>query len=266
MLTEENIRDYLEDEFHIKFIVEKNFNNYKITLDGTNHESFFVSFSIKEDIRLTIEAEPDKYGRKFLEIINSSNTSKREMFCKYWKELGENKLSVKINSNPISIEEFINNEDVWNTFYLRYSVSPYFDDGDNKNLNILETVSSVIAMVLSLVDYTIEGYEEGEKTVVHANRYERNPINRQLCLLAKGYKCSICGFDFEKTYGVIGAKFIEVHHTIPVSKMEDGHIVDPIKELFPVCSNCHSMIHKKEPPFTIDEMKLIVERIKNENK
>ena len=108
-------------------------------------------------------------------------------------------------------------------------------------------------------------YEDGEAKITIDKKYERNPINRKLCLLAKSYKCSVCGFDFEKAYGAIVKDFIEVHHSLPVSQMENGHIVDPIKELFPLCPNCHAMIHRKTPPYTIDELKKIMEE-QNENK
>lgn len=266
MLSEENIKRYLEDEFHVKFLVEKNnVFSFKILLDGTNHESFFVSFSIKDDIRLTIEAEPDKYGQKFLEIINHSSNDKRKIFCEYWKELGENKMLVRINALPIDPNGFLVNQTEWKTFNLRYSVSPYYCEGDNKDLKVLSSVSNIIAMVLSLVDYTIEGYKEGATTDIHCNHYERNPVNRQICLLTKGYKCSVCGFDFEETYGDLGKQYIEVHHSIPVSTMEEGHIVNPIEELFPVCSNCHSMIHRKNPPYSIEELRGIINKKKNEN-
>ena len=85
-------------------------------------------------------------------------------------------------------------------------------------------------------------------------------------MLNKGYKCSVCGFDFEEKYGSIGKEYIEVHHSLPVSMMGENHIVDPINELFPLCSNCHSMIHKKNPPYTIDEFKRIIKEAEHENK
>ena len=43
--------------------------------------------------------------------------------------------------------------------------------------------------------------------------------------------------------------------------MAEGYIVDPIKDLFPVCPNCHSMLHKIDPPYSIEELKKII----NEN-
>jgi len=40
--------------------------------------------------------------------------------------------------------------------------------------------------------------------------------------------------------------------------MGGNYVVNPVKDLVPVCPNCHSMIHKKDPPYTIEEMKKIL--------
>lgn len=56
--------------------------------------------------------------------------------------------------------------------------------------------------------------------------------------------CECCGFDFEKAYGSIGEDYIEVHHRIPFSQTEGEHPVDATTDLVPLCSNCHSMIHR----------------------
>ena len=68
------------------------------------------------------------------------------------------------------------------------------------------------------------------------------------------FKCSVCGFDFEKTYGTIGKDFIEAHHKKPVSSLKLSQEVS-IKDLVAVCSNCHRMLHRKTPPFTVRELK-----------
>lgn len=34
--------------------------------------------------------------------------------------------------------------------------------------------------------------------------------------------------------------------------------IDPISDLRPVCPNCHAMLHKKNPPYTIDELREII--------
>ena len=49
-------------------------------------------------------------------------------------------------------------------------------------------------------------------------------------------------------YGDIGKEFIEVHHLNPISETEGEHEVDPATEMIPLCSNCHSMIHRLENP------------------
>lgn len=69
--------------------------------------------------------------------------------------------------------------------------------------------------------------------------------------------CQICNFDFEAKYGELGKDYIEAHHTIPVSEMEEGHKTT-IDEIVLVCSNCHKMLHRKRPWLNADEIKKIL--------
>lgn len=96
--------------------------------------------------------------------------------------------------------------------------------------------------------------EEGSKMKVAVNKYERNKKARDKCVKHWKAICAVCKMEFKQRYGKIGNGFINVHHLNPVSKMGGAYIVDPIKDLIPVCPNCHSMIHKRKPPFTVDEM------------
>ncbi len=99
---------------------------------------------------------------------------------------------------------------------------------------------------------------EGIKWTVTVNSYERNSKARQLCVKHWKAICAVCTFDFEKTYGEIGKGFIHVHHLTPVSQIGKSYQVDPINDLIPVCPNCHSMLHRQEPPLTIDELKSLI--------
>lgn len=83
---------------------------------------------------------------------------------------------------------------------------------------------------------------EGKKHETSVTRYERSQGNRKDCIAHYGYVCQVCGVNFEQTYGAIGKDFIEVHHLYPVSQGERQ--VNPIEDLIPLCSNCHSMIHR----------------------
>lgn len=102
-------------------------------------------------------------------------------------------------------------------------------------------------------------YLEGSVKKVLVNYFERNPMARQECLDYYGLSCIVCGFNFEEAFGSIGKGFIHVHHIKPLSKIKKGYIVDPIKDLIPICPNCHSMIHKGDPPHTIEKLKTIIQ-------
>ncbi len=102
-----------------------------------------------------------------------------------------------------------------------------------------------------------DGYEnlyEGAKKQIYVNRYERNRDARDQCVKYYGAQCIICRFDFEKTYGEVGRESIHVHHLKPLSDTGETYRVDPIHDLRPVCPNCHVIIHRKNPPYSIDEV------------
>ena len=85
---------------------------------------------------------------------------------------------------------------------------------------------------------------EGKKYESSVTRYERDRGNRKACIAHYGYVCQVCDMNFEQVYGELGKEFIEVHHLRPVSQGECQ--VNPINDLIPLCSNCHSMIHRQE--------------------
>ncbi len=96
----------------------------------------------------------------------------------------------------------------------------------------------------------------GNQEKVSVSIYERNPIARQQCIDHYGFKCVICDFDFEEAYGEIGKSFIHVHHLMEISSIGKEYSIDAISDLRPVCPNCHAMLHKKKPAYTIEEIKL----------
>jgi len=101
---------------------------------------------------------------------------------------------------------------------------------------------------------------EGTLSQVFVNRYERSRRARSICIAHHGNHCVVCGFDFEAVYGPIGKNKIHVHHLVPLSGKQQGYEVDPVRDLRPVCPNCHLIIHSKKEPFTIKEAREMVER------
>ena len=99
---------------------------------------------------------------------------------------------------------------------------------------------------------------EGALVRVMANKYERNQKARRECVAKKGYLCQVCGRNFETTYGEIGKNFIHVHHLTPISSIGKEYQLNVDTDLAPVCPNCHYMLHRKDPPYTIAELKEIL--------
>ena len=103
------------------------------------------------------------------------------------------------------------------------------------------------------------GYPEGAVSQVLVNRYERDPRNRKAAIAIHGKICMACGFNFKAVYGELGNDYIVVHHLTPVSAMGEDYVVDPEMDLVTVCANCHAMIHMKNPPLSINELKKLLD-------
>lgn len=98
-------------------------------------------------------------------------------------------------------------------------------------------------------------YVEGSASRVLVNAYERNRRAREACLRHYGRNCAACGFNFEASYGDATAGYIHVHHVIPIAQIGTEYRLHPVNDLRPVCPNCHAVIHRREPPFSIEEIK-----------
>ncbi|MEZ9143974.1 HNH endonuclease [Vibrio sp. 10N.286.52.C3] len=101
-------------------------------------------------------------------------------------------------------------------------------------------------------------YVEGAVKQVTVNKYERDPKARKACIEYYGTRCQICSFDFAKKYGPHGSGFIEVHHIKPLNTIAKSYKVDPVKDLIPVCSNCHSILHRGTNPLSVDGLRSIL--------
>lgn len=156
---------------------------------------------------------------------------------KYLKEINwtpQNSGSSLTNCNKQSLEEL---EKEWQTII-------------NKNQIIINNNTWCKNVV---------SFKEGNLRETISKSYERNIKARQECLAQKGYSCCICNFNFKDFYGDIGEKFIHVHHLWPISeKKGEEYIINPLRDLVPVCANCHAMIHKRKPLYSLEEMRNII--------
>jgi hypothetical protein len=120
------------------------------------------------------------------------------------------------------------------------------------------SLSDGVAQEAVYPDEIDDNFVEGRVKQVRVNIYERNKDARRKCLEHYGDKCRICGFSFEDTYEGIGSGFIHVHHIVPIFTIGKEYSVNPVKDLIPVCPNCHAVIHKCKHPYSIDEVKAML--------
>lgn len=102
-------------------------------------------------------------------------------------------------------------------------------------------------------------YLEGASKEVAVNKYERSRVARNECLKEYGYTCSVCELKMEDIYGDAARDLIHVHHITPVSELGADYRLNPIIDLRPVCPNCHAVIHRRTPPYSISEVRQMIQ-------
>ncbi|MEO8610943.1 MAG: HNH endonuclease [Chloroflexota bacterium] len=131
----------------------------------------------------------------------------------------------------------------------------------NENLYLLtEEDRAIIAQTMELT------FREGGKILISSYQYERDIRARQACIRHYGFDCFVCGFNFAHIFGEIGENFIHVHHLNPLSQQDEEHEINPIDDLRPVCPNCHAMLHKRNPPYSIAELQDIRQQTTKQSK
>ncbi|MBK9470033.1 MAG: HNH endonuclease [Gammaproteobacteria bacterium] len=211
----------------------------------------------------SIDAEfvPDNYAGSLIRAMGNSGPRARELFSSladvfvkkgYRIDLSING-SVTLPTAPLPVHP-------WARFEINvHRLTSALDDGDTAQLTSATDIAGVcLSLLLTLLPLeedegaTPALYEarlpEGACTKVVVNKYERSPANRAACIAVHGSVCKVCGFDFGKFYGQFGQGYIEVHHRIPIAKMSGNYVVNPVTDLVPLCSNCHSVVHRHNPP------------------
>lgn len=101
-------------------------------------------------------------------------------------------------------------------------------------------------------------HREGARVPVYVDRLERDDRARRACIRHYGYRCAACGAALHELYGELGRNVIHVHHLTPLGEQGGPRDTDPVRDLRPLCPNCHAMVHQKKPPLTPDELARIL--------
>ena len=136
-------------------------------------------------------------------------------------------------------------------------------------ITIITDVDIAISKKKKVIIYSEEDMiSEGSTTITESVKRKRSKKLRDAAI--DYYQdddgklfCTVCGFCFEDCYGNTGKGFIEIHHEKPIYQYSSGgfesFIKEAIKNVKPVCSNCHRMIHRNyKNPLSIIELKAFI--------
>lgn len=214
--------------------------------------------------------EIGRFGANLLKDMARSTEAQKSMFASMARSLTDSGGKINLRINNTDVDPFTPRDwaPSWSDLEFGVERAPVLIDKENEiemTNAVLFWGGGILGMVIALMrveeiamesDNELEGLPEGTAQKVVVNRYERSRINRALCISIQGTKCKVCDIALEDRYGEIGRDFIHIHHVVPVSQLGSNYIVDPINDLVPVCPNCHAMLHRREPPYTIKDLRL----------
>jgi hypothetical protein len=181
----------------------------------------------------------------FLECVNSNVSEWSPLNISFWdntKLVGSGVFPGDVSERNISMVDVF---------------TPLFDINEEDTLSEYTRICFEAAglVVDRCVDQTLAN--EGEPIQRLAKRYERSALLRKRAIEIHGSICSVCAISFDRIYGEIGKGFIHVHH---LERLADTgkRLVNPASDLVPVCPNCHSMLHRKNPPLLPEELKKLM--------
>lgn len=215
------------------------------------------------------EVRCESFAGDLLAHMAQADAEQRAQFSDLAKLLAERggRISMAVAGVPIDPRQPCTWPDTWGSLSLFVERTPLLiDHHDPSSVEAVVAFwgGGLLGMVVALLtveeavnegSLELRGLPEGARQRIEVNRYERNRINRALCIARHGTACSVCQFDFESVYGETGEDFTHVHHVVPISKIGTDYVIDPAADLIPVCPNCHAMLHRRDPPFTVEEMR-----------
>lgn len=219
---------------------------------------------------LDVRFDPGRFAADLLRQMSGTDATGRALFAAILAECTKDGAAVDLRVNGTSVDA--QSPALWHSewaavsLHLRRGMLPINagDSAEDERIVRLWT-SRVAAAVLAILpleevdpvapDKEFEGLPEGAKVIVAVNRYERDRRNRAAALAIHGHVCKACDTDMGARYGEPAMGLIEVHHVTPVSVLGPDYKINPATDLVPLCPNCHSVAHRRTPPFTVGEVR-----------
>ncbi len=122
---------------------------------------------------------------------------------------------------------------------------------------VLVVDSSEASPILDVDIHTDTATEGHRRLVLHLQRERKRSIVLNKKKQAPSLDCEICGFSFGRIYGNAASDYCEVHHLIPLSETEHN-TQTRMEDLAILCANCHRVVHLKNPPYTLDQVRRLL--------
>jgi 5-methylcytosine-specific restriction protein A len=216
-----------------------------------------------------LELQLDTFTAPLISDMQKRFNNHRDIFASYLDlaKLKSNKFNLRVNQK----EDIFNLQEDWKEIDFGLSKSYFSQDAEFLTLTsvALDFMCIILFLIIDDMEWTNEhedGEEEGSSYASTIKKYERSRYNRALCLKYYGFTCRGCGDKLEQKYGPIGSNVIHVHHIVPISQMGSSYKLNPIKDLIPLCPNCHNIVHKQNPPLEISELQRLTNYLVNSEK
>ena len=105
--------------------------------------------------------------------------------------------------------------------------------------------------------HNVAANEGRRRLVLHLQRERNRTVVRNKKKQAASFDCEVCGFSFGRAYGNAASDYCEVHHLLPLSEVEQTTRTR-MEDLAILCANCHRVVHLRNPPYTLNQVRSIL--------
>jgi hypothetical protein len=105
--------------------------------------------------------------------------------------------------------------------------------------------------------HTVAATEGHRRLVLHLQHERNQTVVRNKKKQAASLDCEVCGFSFRRAYGNVASDYCEVHHLLPLSEVEHA-TQTRMEDLAILCANCHRVVHLKNPPYTLNQVRSLL--------
>lgn len=147
-----------------------------------------------------------------------------------------------------------------------YRTSPHISVG--KEISVPKPGISVIPGYVRVADsdaspsldvdiHTVAATERRQRLVLHLQRERNQTVVRNKKKQAASLDYEVCGFSFRRAYGSAASDYCEIHHLLPLSEVKRTTRTR-MEDLAILCANCHRVVHLKNPPYTLNQVKSLL--------